>query len=94
MFGLLQNDVASALGVFDELRSKFVPDGEFTERARVQAQPPDLRTMCMVLEEILGEEHSHVDLDVSVKISSCRCSLTHHAGRGEVHGEAACAQGH
>lgn len=69
VFGLLQNDVASALGVFDELRSKFVPDVENLQSVLevCKRNPLDLRTMCMVLEEILGEEDSHVDLDVFSK---------------------------
>lgn len=69
VFGLLQSDVASALGVFDELRSKFVPDVENLQSVLevCKRNPLDLRTMCIVLEEMVEEEGSPVDLDVFSK---------------------------
>jgi hypothetical protein len=65
VFGLLQNDVASALGVFEEMRRKYVPDVENLQSLLqvCSRNPMDLRTMCEVLDEMATEEQSPVHLE-------------------------------
>jgi hypothetical protein len=65
VFGLLQNDVASALGVFEEMRRKYLPDVENLQSLLqvCSRNPMDLRTMCEVLDEMATEEQSPVHLE-------------------------------
>ena len=58
VFGLLQNDVSSALGVFHELTSAFVPDVENLQSILevCRRDPMDLRTICVLLEDMSSQE--------------------------------------
>ena len=73
VFGLLQNDVSSAVGVFKEMASTYVPDVENLQSILevCRRDSMDLRTICVLLEEMSQQSdcdtRPRINLDVFSK---------------------------